>query len=218
MGYVHLLVFVLNSCSDDENITPSSLTNSKSSLTSVRSLNNTKSTYTDFDTLGMAANVDDITFGSGEYTMSFYDGTPDHNVQILAFDTSSFIEFNIKEGLNTYNVEIDVSNETIDIQTIGIVSFSNIDDTLEIDNTNSVLNNITAVISVHHMLSPNSGKSFDNNGTSDSFPSAQKRQKRCFWCSKKTYTPCVAGAQNQYKKLRRFWICVGSVFDKAVPC
>lgn len=117
----------------------------------------------DFESISMAANVAEIRFENGEYILSFYDGTNDHVVAVTYFDDSSLIQYRISDGGNSYRVEMDVSKEMISIESVGSFDFN-----LDISSNENILKNITAVITLHHVLNTGSSYSFVNNGLSDS--------------------------------------------------
>ncbi|MBD99067.1 MAG: hypothetical protein CMO34_04415, partial [Verrucomicrobia bacterium] len=89
---------------------------------------NFKSSYTEFEQMAMAANIDEIDYDGTSYQISFHDATPDYTVDINSFVDTVAIDLDITTGSTTNNVDIDVVNEGIAIQNGGSYTFTQFED------------------------------------------------------------------------------------------
>ena len=118
--------------------------------------------------MAMAANIDEIDYDGTSYQISFHDATPDYTVDINSFVDTVAIDFDITTGSTTNNVDIDVVNEGIDIENVGSYTFTQFEDYV-ISPTEDMFENLSVVMTIHHILTSNTDKTFDDNGSSDEF-------------------------------------------------
>src|SRR5690554_199691 len=74
-----------------------------------------RSGYSDIELLGMAANIDEIQFRNGSYTVSFHGSATSYSVDIVSFDLDSIIEISISHGVVVSEALVDFDGETLDI-------------------------------------------------------------------------------------------------------
>jgi len=164
---------------EDDGTQPSASSISEDFSAKAKSDNN-KSTYTEFELMGMAANIDEIDYDGTSYQISFHDATPDYTVDINSFVDSVAIDLDITTGSTTKNVDIDVVNEGIAIQNGGSYTFTQFED-YEISPTEDMFENLTVIMTIHHGLSPNTDASFDDNGSGDDFDPDPNQSEWLFW-------------------------------------
>ncbi len=152
----------------------------------------------------MAANINSILYSSGDYVIAFYDGTSNHTVSINSFDEDSLIEYDVTNGATTTYIEIDVINEGIDIQTIGIFTFAAYEG-YSITSSDPTLKNIMPVITAHHMMNAGTITTFDDNGTGDGFIPDPDPSRRRFFGPKTTNSLCVTFSKQKCKNFYVFW-------------
>ena len=204
-----MALFIVGCQKDDDGTQPSASSISEDFSAKAKSDNN-KSTYTEFELMGMAANIDEIDYDGTSYQISFHDATPDYTVDINSFVDTVAIDFDITTGSTTNNVDIDVVNEGIDIENVGSYTFTQFEDYV-ISPTADMFENLTVVMTIHHILTPNTDKTFDDNGSGDDFDPDENG--RIFWGKKlvseigivKYACPNNIAIQKCYDKYR-FWI------------
>lgn len=157
------------SCEKEENSPISSnnieMSSSKGSLAS-----NNKSGESEMEALAKAANVQEISYSNGVYSVYFYNSSITYNVTINTFNTGGVIDFDIEKSTGGIsNITIDSTTQTIAIE--GVASYSFVDFAeFEITPTNDPVFNLASVITAFHFNSPNTSASFDYNGDNDVFP------------------------------------------------
>ena len=132
-------------------------------------VNSVKSGLTALDSIAMAANIEEIAYSNGSYTVSFYDGTGDYTVDVNSFDDSTYIDYTMTSSAGVESdVSIDVINEDIDIEGVGNYTFTQYENYV-ISPTENDLKNLMVAITVHHASDPNTSALFSDNGSGDSF-------------------------------------------------
>tara|TARA_B100000508_G_scaffold131360_1_gene119464 strand:- start:726 stop:1256 length:531 start_codon:yes stop_codon:yes gene_type:complete len=164
--------------------------------------------------MAMAVNIDEIDFDGTSYQISFHDAIPDYTVNINSFNDTVAIDFDITTGSTTNNVDIDVVNEGIDIQNVGSYTFTQFEDYV-ISPTEDMFENLTVVMTIHHILTPNTDKTFDDNGSGDTFDPVNPNAVRKFWGTKCTQdvTPDGCWETSIDCQKYRFWFKVGPSWD-----
>jgi hypothetical protein len=157
-----LSMVFFSACEKDET-TPNRMldeSNQKAKSTSVN-----KSLYTSLDSMAMAAGVEQIISTVDGYEFTFYNNPTTYDVEIFSFNDTLEIEYVISSSSgSTDNIIIDVTNETI-----GNISFNTFAQS-PISESRSVLENITAITTVHHLSNPSMSYDFDDNGNTDEYP------------------------------------------------
>jgi len=178
-----MALFIVGCQKEDDGTQPSASSISEDFSAKEKS-DNFKSSYTEFELMAMAANIDEIDYDGTSYQISFHDATPDYTVDINSFVDSVAIDLDIATGSTTKNVDIDVVNEGIAIQNGGSYTFTQFEDYV-ISPTEDMFENLTVIMTIHHILFPNTDKSFDDNGSGDDFEVAASEKSgskpRLFW-------------------------------------
>lgn len=206
-----LCLTLFNSCEKEElksnnvvnqTTTKSKTTNAKSNLPESES-------EVELESMAMAASIEEITYLNDLYEVKFYNDEIDHTISINSFDREVLIQMTISNTNASYNVEIDVLNETIDIENIGLYTFNEYED-YTISSSVNTIKNLTSIMTVYYELNPYSTSYFDDNGEDDTFVvSANKKSKRRFWGEGAEYkTSCNGGLLYRCKNYTVFWITI----------
>lgn len=203
LGAIVLSLIFLISCEKEEN---EPINSSSGQIDSKSNSFVNKTTYTEFELMAMAANIEEISYSAGEYEFQFYGSQENHTISISTFNEEELIEMEISNSSTSYDIEINVENQSIDIQNVGTYTFGEYEDYI-ISSTENVIRNIMVIITVHHSMTPNDPDSFDDNGTDDEFdPEPEKfwgKTSSCF-----NITGGMAGSpcyiRNRVRKYR-FW-------------
>lgn len=178
-----------------------------------------KSGSSDMDDLALAANIASITWNgtNSNYEVDSHDDTLDYTVDIDVYQPDSSIEFSISVSSGTpssYDVEIDVDNQTIDISNVGTFTFKSYYGKDGVTPPEGTIKNMVAAISAFHGMNPYGSDSWDDNGDDDDFAASKP-----FIGKTVTYGPCneILHLQNQTTKIYVFWIEVSSNTE-SVPC
>lgn len=169
---------MFTSCEKEEN-SPISSNNTEMSSSKGALASNNKSGESEMEALAKAANVQEISYSNGVYTVYFHNSTETYDVTINSFDYEGIIDFDVEKASgSTANVLIDSVSQTITIEDDGTYSFAAFED-FEITPTNDVVFNLTPIISIYHALTPNTSATFTHNGDDDVFPGGGGNDK--FW-------------------------------------
>jgi len=189
------------------------------SATKSNVVNSVKSGLTALDSIAMAANIQEIAYSNGSYTVSFYDGTGDYTVDVNSFDDSTFIDYTMtSSGGTASEVTIDVLNEEIDIEGVGNYTFTQYENYV-ISPTENDLKNLMVAITVHHASDPNTSALFTDNGGGDIYD-AQKEVEMTgskFWGKKVVTHDCLFFSQEVCTTIYRFWQEVSTECESE-PC
>lgn len=179
---------------------------------------NEKSTGNDgLDSMAQAANIARIKYESGdEFTVDSYDDNNVYTIHMQEFYLDSIVKFVIDDGSQNYGVEIDWSTKSIDIDGVGVFSFSNYYGSNGLTRTSGMLKNITAVFTPYFALFGKVTNTWNHNGNGDTFHPAG-----IFWGSvEKSRSPCdkILHRQSVTYQDYAFWIRVGTHTEYGVPC
>lgn len=177
---ITLCLFLLVGCTKEEfSDVPSEST---SSTTQVNNSDpNGNRAATNAQLVAMAANVESITYVSGQYEVEFYGSSTVYKVDIHSFDPEKEINFSIDDGSQTSESIVDVTNGEVDIENEGTYSFRSLD-TDSLHASSKYLFKVTMVVIGHHNEYPLTSVSFSDNGNSDAVP-PPGAAAICFWCS-----------------------------------
>src|SRR5690606_23226099 len=118
--------------------------------------------------------------GNG-YELSFYNNPETYTVEIVSFNDTLEIEYLISSTSGSSNeVTIDVTNENFNIESVGNISFNTFAQS-PISESRNILERITAVTTVHHILNTDEADDFDDNGEGDVYPEDGGDTARKFW-------------------------------------
>ena len=213
--FLALVGTVIVGCEKEDSISPTASSAQENFKSKSKS---NKSSYTDFELMGMAANVESITYSpsTDDYEVEFYGTIETHIVKITTWQ-DDLIKMTITEGSNNYSIEINEENEEVSITTLGTYTFSEFDE-IEVNLSNNVLENLTSIIPAHHTESAESNVTFDDNGDDDNFPTSTGSDRIRFWWTKSTLvSPCFGGTEIYNVQYERLWLFKGSKTVK-LPC
>jgi hypothetical protein len=214
--FLALIGTVIVGCEKEEAIQPEAQTNPTNNV-KLKEINS-KSAYNDVELMAMASNIEAISYNSttGLYEIGFYGNILDHSVEIIEWN-DDFIELEIVQGTNTYSSEINASNEEVTITGLGVYTFEAFDD-VEVNLENNVLENITSIIPAFHLEHENSSLTFDDNGSSDTYPVTSGSDRIRFWhTTSVVVSPCFQGTEISKVSYERFWLIKGSKLV-TLPC
>lgn len=176
-----------------------------------------KSTYSDIELLGMAANIDEIQYSNGLYEVSFYGSTSSFTVNVGTFQADSIIQIEISDGTHTFEALIDFDSETLDIENDRVYSFRDLNDGRITSSSSLLLRVVTGVVA-QHIENPKSSISFIDNGSADYFPDEEVPSYGCCICSSTVTNEFFPGLCIDYTTTTIFWIFEVKTESDPYPC
>ena len=167
-----LSMVFFSACEKDETTPDRMLTNKQKSTNINKSTETPPNTsnYSALDSMAMAAGVETINPIGNGYELSFYNNPETYTVEIVSFNDTLEIEYLISSTSGSSNeVTIDVTNENFNIESVGNISFNTFAQS-PISESRDILERITAVTTVHHILNTDEADDFDDNGGDDVYP------------------------------------------------
>ncbi len=204
---------IFTSCEKEDSVNLSGNNNAKSKSQIAQ---NDKSASADFELMAKAANIKSIDIVGNTYEVKFYGTTDIYEVEVITFDTASFIELEIKLLGSTKVVEIDIDNEQFDIDDVGSYTFSEYENTVISTNSN-IYSDLAAIISVYHYNNPTANLTVADNGIDDVFPDDNDGERKFFGRGISS-NPCFMGQQNNYSTFYVFGMGFGYHFIGVGSC
>lgn len=187
------------------------LTQAGQETANVKQLNVGQEEFDYFEQMAVDGNVDVISnIATDEYELIINGAQDAYAIEVIEYDLEGTIEVDITYQSTAYNVVLDMSTETIEIETVDDYTFDEYEAVFELDMTNSELENVMAIMIIHHGLAPNTSINIPGSGTGGPgyrrFMGAESREG-----------PCVGVTKPVTTDIYVFWLKVQSTTDY-VPC
>lgn len=176
-----------------------------------------RSSYTDIELFGMAANIDEIQYSSGSYNVSFYGSTANYSVDVVTCVIDSIIQIDITHGAQTSKAVIDFDRKTLDIENDQDFSFRDLE-SIQVSASSSVLFRVATVVISQHLDNPQMSITFVDNGSSDVFPVEDPEDRKCCICSSTTTNGFFPGLCIDTTYQTVFWITLPPTQGDAYAC
>lgn len=178
-----------------------------------------KSRNENLDSMARAIDLNRIEYDHDQniFLVNYFHDEYQYYAKIFDFYIDSIINFDIIEGEHTYNVEINVKGNKIDISGIGVFDLDHYYHSYELNSTSNKIKSLVVVMTAYYAFYGNDSMTWSDNGDGDTFHPAG-----IFWGQVETHKdPCneILHIQTIYYDDYAFWIRVKhNRADPGHPC